>query len=133
MHRLQHRSMITRYRGASVLLILSHLLLLAGVGTLMFGLAKHHLEWVWAGAGALATSIILAIAQWIVATRVRCPLCMTQVLAHKSCSRHRRAKSFLGSYRLRVAFAVLFRGSFRCPYCGEPTMMAVRTSRESRG
>ena len=27
---------------------------------------------------------------------------------------------------LRVALAILFKGSFRCPYCNEPTAMEVR-------
>lgn len=126
MHRLPHAAMITRFRSASVLLLLAHALFLSGVGLLAYGLYRHDLEFVWFGTGLLVSSMLVTIVQWIVATRVRCPLCMTQVLAHRSCSKHRRARTFLGSYRLRVAFAVLVRRSFRCPYCGEPTAMAVR-------
>ena len=72
---------------------------------------------------------LVALTQWITSTRARCPLCMTPVLADKSCAKHGNARSMLGSYRLRVAVAILFRNQFRCPYCGEPTVMQVRKRR----
>ena len=51
---------------------------------------------------------------------------MTPVLAKKDCTKHRHARTFLGSHRLRVALAILFRNSFRCPYCNESTILEVR-------
>jgi hypothetical protein len=51
---------------------------------------------------------------------------MTPVLAKKRCAKHRRARTFLGSHRLRVAMAVIFTKSFRCPYCHESTALEVR-------
>ena len=50
-------------------------------------------------------------------------------LAHKACVMHRNTRRLFGSYRLRVAMAVVFLGWFRCPYCGEPTAIAVRHRR----
>jgi DNA-directed RNA polymerase subunit RPC12/RpoP len=58
--------------------------------------------------------------------RIRCPLCMVPPLQSRGCARHRTAEKTLGSYRLRVAKSILLAGSFRCPYCGEPTAMQVR-------
>jgi hypothetical protein len=84
----------------------------------------------WTGLAMTLLCVVLIFVQWIVAARANCPLCITPVMASKGCARHRRAKSFLGNYQLRVALAVLFTGSFRCPYCGEPTILEVRQRRE---
>ena len=35
----------------------------------------------------------------------------------------------MGSHRLRVALRILFRGSFVCPYCNEPTSIEARPKR----
>ena len=78
------------------------------------------------GAGVALLSMILVLTQWISASRTGCPLCMTPVLAPKTCMKHRRARAFLGSHRLRVAMAILFKSRFRCPYCNETTSLAVR-------
>lgn len=74
--------------------------------------------------GALA--IFIFVVQCILANRALCPLCMTPVLASKACSKHRNARTLMGSHRLRVAVAVLFKGSFTCPYCHESSVMEVR-------
>ena len=74
--------------------------------------------------GGLA--IFIFVVQCILATRALCPLCMTPVLASKACSKHRNARTLMGSHRLRVAVAVLFKGSFTCPYCHESSVLEVR-------
>ena len=63
------------------------------------------------------------------AAKTRCPLCLTPVLATKGCSKHRNARTLLGSHRLRVAMSVLFKGRFYCPYCHEPSVLEVRQKR----
>ena len=72
---------------------------------------------------------LFVVLQWLVSQRTSCPLCMTPVLAAKRCTKHRNARSFLGSHRLRTALAVIFTNSFRCPYCNEPALLEVRTRR----
>ena len=57
------------------------------------------------------------------------PLVLTPVLASKDCAKHRRARTFLGSHRLRVALSILFKNTFRCPYCWEKSAMTVRSRR----
>jgi hypothetical protein len=119
--------MIYRFRLTALLLVLKCLMVPAIGGLLAYSMIRsnHQLTIIAMGIG-LAT-LLLAIVQWMLATRTRCPLCMTPVLATKSCSKHRHARRFLGSYRLRVALAVLFRNSFHCPYCHEKSAMEVRT------
>lgn len=80
----------------------------------------------------LLGAIGLAIVQWLVSLQTKCPLCITPVLAAKSCSKNKRAKKFLGSYRLRVATNILTRNHFRCPYCSEPTELVARERRSKR-
>jgi hypothetical protein len=48
------------------------------------------------------------------------------VLATKACSKHRKAKRLLGSYRLKAAVSMLTLGHFYCPYCNEPSVLEVR-------
>ena len=75
-------------------------------------------------------TVLTAILQWLIATRTGCPLCMTPVLAKKQCVTHRNARPFLGSSRLKVALTILFKRTFRCPYCGELT--AIKASHRNR-
>ncbi len=126
MHRFQSRSTITRIRFAALLLCLRWLLLPVVLGLLGYALVMHNRELTFYALAGGAAIIVLGIVQWVLAQRTRCPLCMTPVLAAKHCAKHRRARTVLGSYRLRVALAVIFRGSFSCPYCNEPSVMEVR-------
>lgn len=74
--------------------------------------------------GAIAGS--LYVLYLLFASGVRCPLCHVRMIARNLCSINRRAKSTLGSHRLRVALGVLFMRCFRCPYCGEATEVRAR-------
>jgi len=76
-----------------------------------------------AGSGVAILSLFLVIPQWTLGTHTHCPLCWTPVLAPKGCTKHRDARKLMGSHRLRVAVAVLFKNQFRCPYCNECTAM----------
>jgi hypothetical protein len=76
--------------------------------------------------GGLA--VVLALLQWMFASGGKCPLCTMPVLSRRGCSRHRNARCVAGSHRFPVAFGVLFKGHFRCPYCNEPTMLEVKES-----
>ena len=127
MHRFQSKTTIIRFRLAALLLVLKCLLIPVVVGLLIYSLLEndHHLIFLAMGLGL--TTVLMGMLQWMLASRTRCPLCMTPVLASKGCAKHRHARSFLGSYRLRVALAVLFRDSFLCPYCHEKSAMLVRS------
>lgn len=129
MHRFQSKSTIVRFKFAALLLCIKCLLAPLAVGLLAYSIFKHDMKLTWIAIGLGGTALFTLILQWILATRTRCPLCLTPVLATKGCSKHRHAKTFLGSYRLRVSLAVLFKGSFRCPYCNEPSVMEVRQRR----
>jgi hypothetical protein len=126
MHRFQSQSTITRFRLASFLLCLKLLLIPGILGLLAYSIVESDHKLTYIALGAAGGTLMLAVLQFLLAGRARCPLCMTPVLASKGCSKHRNARTFFGSYRLRVALAVLFKGSFKCPYCNEPSVMEIR-------
>lgn len=126
MHRLPHRSAVVRFRLASLFIVLAMLLILSAVILLLAGMVRQINDWVLIGGIFIGTALLLLLIQWIMSSRARCPLCVVQPLQRRACSKHREARRLLGSYRLRVALSILFRGWFRCPYCNEPTAMEVR-------
>lgn len=85
------------------------------------------------------TSMIWAaslLGLWFLSTAVffarrlvlRCALCSVPLWSGQKCQKHKKAKPALGvSYRLGVASGVVFKGRYRCPYCGEP--FSARKSR----
>lgn len=129
MHRLPSESVLRRFRIASVLVLLMWLSAPVAVGLLVCGLffADHELL-VWSG-GCVVFGVVAMIVSFVVTSRLRCPLCMVQPLQNKGCSKHRNARTLFGSHRLKVAQSILVHDSFRCPYCGEPTVMEARKRR----
>lgn len=126
MHRLRSKSAIYRFRLAALLLCGKCLLAPFSVGLLLYSVIIHDTELTLMSMGLILLTVLVTVLQWLVAARTSCPLCMTPVLAKKKCAKHRNARSFLGSHRLRVALAILFKNSFRCSYCHEPTVLEVR-------
>lgn len=129
MHRLPSKMAIFRFRIAALFLWAKCLVFIGAFGTLMYAGMIRSSEMIMLAIGLFTLSILLAITQWIFALQTKCPLCITPVLASKNCSKNKKVKTFLGSYRLRVANGILFRNQFRCPYCSEPTSMEVRSRR----
>jgi hypothetical protein len=129
MHRFRTKSTITRFRLISLLICLRLLMTIAALWIALLAVVRSDYPLALTAAGIGVATILTMVIQWLVAARCRCPLCQTPVLASRRCSKHRNARALLGSYRLRIALAVLFKGSFRCPYCDETTAMEVRANR----
>ncbi len=126
---MHHPSSVTdvrRLRIASYLLLGNRLLILTASGLLLVSLFANDLHMMIIGSVLLVITFVLIVAQWIAASHAGCPLCRTPVLAPMACMKHRKAKRLLGSYKLRVALAIMFKERFRCPYCNEHTAMEVR-------
>jgi hypothetical protein len=126
MHRLPSSHSLRCFRIAALLFLATFLLIGASLVTL--GLAIFHVNWEYVnlGIGLAVAAPLSLIMRAFFAGQTRCPLCMTPVLSKRSCAKHRRARKWLGSYRLVVALTILFRQWFRCPYCNESTLMKVR-------
>ena len=129
MYHLRSQSAVTRFKLASWLLFFKWLLIPSAIAVLMYSVITIDRQLAHLAAGMFATALLVGVIQWAISTRAHCPLCLAPPIAHRCCSKHRKAKRLLGSYRLRVACTVIFRNYFRCPYCGEPT--AIGTSADS--
>jgi hypothetical protein len=129
MHKMPSTHAIRRIRIAAVLLLAKCLLTPAAAGILIHSFIIQDPGLSFIGLGMLLLTGLMVLLQWFVSARANCPLCMTPVLGNKDCTKHRNAKTLLGSHRLRVAVALLCTGRFRCPYCGEPTELEVRYRR----
>lgn len=117
---------VVRFRLAATLLLGNCLLGATVACMLVYSLMFDDRRLALIGSGLLILVLFLIVAQWIAGLKSACPLCQTPVLSPKSCVKHRRARTFLGSHRLRVAAAIVFKSQFRCPYCNEPTAMTAR-------
>jgi hypothetical protein len=126
MHRLRSRSAIHRFRSAALLVVAKCVFWPIAAILLVYAVLVHDNELIIAAMGAVFLTVVVTVLQWVIALRTNCPLCMTPVLANKSCTKHRHARSFLGSHRLRVALSIMFTNTFRCPFCHEPTALEVR-------
>ena len=118
--------MIRRFRLAALLLCIRALLPVAALVLLARAMLENDQQLAVIGILMGIFAILIFLFQCILANRALCPLCMTPVMASRSCSKHRNARTLLGSHRLRVAVAVLCKGSFYCPYCHEPSVLEVR-------
>lgn len=126
MHHPRSISAARRLRLASQLLLANRLLIPIAGGSIIVSLFANDRLLLIYGVVVATISVLLLVSQWIAASQASCPLCRTRVLAPLSCMKHRQARPFLGSYQLRVALAIVFKGRFRCPYCNESTAMEVR-------
>ncbi|RPJ32956.1 MAG: hypothetical protein EHM17_11935 [Verrucomicrobiaceae bacterium] len=126
MHRLPSSSAIRRIRLAALLLGAICLITPAAAGVLVYSIMNGDKELAMMGTAMIILVGLVVLMQWVIATRATCPLCLAPVLSARGCVKHRNARTFLGSHRIRVALAVLFRNQFRCPFCGEPTVLKVR-------
>ncbi|HSP43962.1 MAG TPA: hypothetical protein VLO11_13900 [Luteolibacter sp.] len=126
MHRLPSSKAIVRMRITAILICLKCLAAPLSAAVFIYGFVQNDDAKIIAGLVLVFVTVLLVIAQWLFAARTHCPLCITPVMMSKGCAKHRHARRFLGSHRLHVALSVLFTGGFRCPYCGEPSVLEVR-------
>jgi hypothetical protein len=126
MHRLPSSSAIRRIRLAALLLGARYLISPAAAAVLAYSFVIESRKLAGIGISMFMLAGLVVLLQWFIAARATCPLCLAPVLGSKKCAKHRDARTFLGSHRLRVALAVLCLNRFHCPFCGEPTAMEVR-------
>ncbi len=126
MHRLHSRYAVTRFKLASWALVFMYVMIPSTVGILIYSIAVEEKEYTWLGLCGMVATAVVFIFQWGISFRARCPLCHARSIARNGCAKHQLARPLLGSYRLRVACAVIFMECFRCPYCGESTAVKAR-------
>jgi hypothetical protein len=126
MHKLPNKSSIIRFRVAAALICLRTLLIIATVTVYAWAFATHDRQLAMIGLWLAGAVVLLFLIRQAIAESCKCPLCRVAVLSPKGCSKNTKAKSFIGSYRLRVALQILIKNCFRCPYCNESTEVVSR-------
>lgn len=126
MHRLPSHAVLRRFRIASLFVVLMFFSAPAALGCVLYGFVAGEHGWFAIAGMAVAAGLVCMTLNFIMGARLRCPLCMVPPLHNRRCSKHKSAATLFGSHRLSVAQSILFKDSFRCPYCGEPTAMQVR-------
>jgi hypothetical protein len=129
MHRLPSKRSIYRLRMAALLMTGKCLITPVAAGMFLHSYVVSDLALSRVAIGLLVITGVLVLLQWIVAARANCPLCFGPVLGCKACAKNHKAQRLLGSHRLRVAADILLNNSFRCPYCGESTLLELRRKR----
>ena len=119
-----------RMRLAALLFVAKFLVLAGSVAVLTYAGLVGERAWAIGGAFGLLAGMLMIVLWWLLASRANCPLCMMPVMMNKRCAKHGRARTVLGSHRLRVALSILARNTFSCPYCMESTAVRVRDRRE---
>lgn len=129
MHRLPSHVTLMKFRIASLLVMLMYFSVPAALAFVGYGLmAKKH-GWMAIAGTVVVAGLVCRIMNYIISSRLRCPLCTVQPLMDRRCSKHKSAPKLLGSHRLSVALSILLKNRFICPYCGESTAMRVRERR----
>lgn len=126
MHRLHSKSTVNRFRLAAILLLVQCVLTPVAVLILIGAVTMRDRELTHIGIAVMAFTLLILLIRWVISARTNCPICLTPVLAKKHCAKHNKAKTLLGSYRLKAAMGMLLFQHFRCPYCNEPTAMEAR-------
>lgn len=125
-NRLRSASTVYRFRMAALVLFLMVVLGVVSVGVVIFTYLVVDRELAFYGLIGLLAAFVLALILCLMSSRTNCPRCMIPVLSTKACSKNDKAKAVFGSHRFRVALSILFKDSFTCPYCLEPTAMKAR-------
>ncbi|MBK1830241.1 hypothetical protein JIN77_05870 [Verrucomicrobiaceae bacterium R5-34] len=103
----------------SVTLIFRIIMLATALGAIIYALNQHAMEPLYLAGGCLAFVLILQMIHSIESSKVVCPVCRSHILKNKRCSKHKNAKTTLGSHVLRVGLQVVFTKHFLCQYCNE--------------
>ena len=105
------------------------LLAIGAIGYFLYSAVLYDERGIMIGGGLAVLWLLSALIFFLKGASLRCSLCMNPVWAGRKCQKHSKAKPALGvSYRLGIALSVIFKGCYRCPYCGES--FSARKSRK---
>ncbi len=101
--------------------MLNGLLGLVALGAVVYSVIRHDEIGLYVSLGLVAFWLLSVGFFFLKGSALRCSLCMAPLWSNRKCQKHKKVKPALGvSYRLGIAASVVFKGEYRCPYCGEP-------------
>lgn len=105
------------------------LLAIGSVGYFIYSAVMYDQRGMMMSGGGAAVWLFSAMIFFLKRASMKCSLCMSPVWGARKCQKHSKVKPALGiSYRLGIATSIIFKGYYRCPYCGEP--FSARKSRK---
>lgn len=120
MHQVRNEYRAKSLYRSSCLLILLWLLTPAIFGAAGYAyLEKNQISLIIL-AGTVGLYLLTYLSFTISSSNCQCQLCQAKTMRSLKCTRNKKAKKTLGSYRLNMALSIVFRGHFLCQYCGEP-------------
>ncbi len=126
-HRFRFKGEVSKLRFLCFLYLSNIVAFLAAIAFgVIVGMDPENKFALYCGLACLAALVIGMLIFLISKNSLRCPLCRGQFLAGQACSKHRKAGSLIGSYRLKIVMCAFFIGRFRCQYCGEPVQVKSR-------
>lgn len=133
MHHQRSSYALKLLKMGAVHFMLNLLLGCAALSTIGYYFYQNDQTGVYMGLGMIVVWLLSMLAFAIRGAALKCSLCMSPIWSGRKCQKHSKVKPALGvSYRLGVAMGVLFKGSYRCPYCGEPFSARKARGRERR-
>lgn len=121
MHHQRSAYSLRRIRRVAYHFLLNVVLGIIAISAVVYSVYYQNETWLYASLGGVVFWLISSVFFYIKGAGVRCSLCMTPLWLGRKCQKHKNVKPALGvSYRLGMATAVVFKGHYRCPYCGEP-------------
>lgn len=129
MPRFANRKSLIAIRSAAAFFLFQRLLGVLSIALVVWGAAVFRMDLIHSGLMAAGGWVFLRVGQFLMFTPCRCPLCLGALFARSRCLPHRKAGRLLGSYRLATSLGVLFKGRFKCVYCGTRMTMATTESK----
>lgn len=134
MHHQRSKHALRLLRRGAYHYMLNGLLGLAALGAVVHSVIHQDEMGLYVGLGLMALWLLSMGVFFLKGAALRCSLCMAPLWSNRKCQKHRKVKPVLGvSYRLGIAASVVFKGAYRCPYCGEPFSAKRVRGEEHRG
>ena len=131
MPRFNNRRSLIALRSAALFFLFQRLLGVVFIAAVAYGAAVFRMDVIHVGLMAGGLWIVLRLAQFLMFTPCRCPLCLGSVFARSRCLPHRKASRLLGSHRLATSFGILLKGRFKCVFCGTRLAMVAADRKPS--
>jgi len=129
MHHQRSAYSLRQLRRGAYHFLLNVVLGITGICAVGYSVYHNNEAWLYMSLGLLAFWLFSLLTFFIKGSNLRCSLCMSPLWLSRKCQRPKNVKPAFGiSYRLGLALGVVFKGRYRCPYCGEPF-----SSKKARG
>ena len=99
--------------------LINIILMILGLGLLVFGLIGQTYQWLQVGL-VICAFWLLSVCVFHLHHSSKCPDCLSRIWRKCGSRKHHKAKRLLGmSHRLTIATSTISHKNYHCPHCGE--------------